>query len=61
MIYVKINDQSVQVIAEFYGDELFTKCPLCGEEKELTLEEVADIERQGDDLAGTSYYCKGCL
>lgn len=60
MFYVKKeigNDIVVKI--DLYDDEIYTQCPICGEEIQIDGEFLAQI-LNGGDLIGTSVYCEKC-
>lgn len=61
MIYVKakLNDD-VEIKVDLYGDEFRFSCPKCARERDISIEDVADIVKNGGDLAGTVVYCEQC-
>lgn len=61
MLYIKakINDQ-VELKVDLYEDEIFTACPICGNEIPVDTDELVSIIQSGADFAGTSIYCNGC-
>lgn len=61
MIYLKakLNDD-VEMKIDLYGDEFRFSCPKCTRECDINIEEVADIVKNGGDLAGTVVYCEQC-
>ena len=61
MIYHKFKlTDNVEVKAELYEDEIFTDCPDCGKEIEVTLADFCHIYMEEADLAGTSFFCNEC-
>jgi hypothetical protein len=55
----KLSD-SIEIKVDLYDDEIFTACPTCGKETEVTTEMLRDILNDGGDMASTAIYCKGC-
>lgn len=59
MFYVKevIND-TTEINIEINDENVFCRCPVCGREVQVDLEEVLG-DRKGD-LFGTSVMCEDC-
>jgi len=60
MIYTKTKlEYGVEVKVLLYGDELFTICPDCGVEQEVSFADLADVFASGGDFS-TSIVCAKC-
>lgn len=61
MIFIKTKlSQDVEIRVDLYGDEFRSYCPKCGQEHDISLEDLAQIIKNGGDLAGTSIWCEVC-
>ncbi|MCC2249111.1 hypothetical protein JUJ52_03945 [Virgibacillus sp. AGTR] len=61
MIYIKAKlNRDVEIKVDLYGDEFRSFCPKCAKEFDISIEEVADLVKDGRDLAGTAIYCLEC-
>ncbi len=60
MFYVKekISD-SMEIRVELNDENIFTACPVCGNEFNVDREMMADVLTDGD-FYGTSIYCESC-
>lgn len=60
MFYVKSQlDESTTLLTEITGENVFTRCPDCGQEVSVDLNDVIDDEGQLD-LFGTGVCCAEC-
>jgi uncharacterized protein with PIN domain len=58
MFYVRQRFGHAEVVAEIHDDNVFTRCPKCGEEVVVDLVELFSDEEC--DLYGTAVYCSEC-
>ena len=62
MIYHKVKlDDATVIKAELYEDEIFADCPYCGKEHQIEPEQLAAMLTNGEDFAGTTFWCTGHL
>lgn len=59
MVYIKTNINGVETKVDIYSDELYSTCPKCGKEVNLTDDMLKDTVNEGD-FASTSWYCDEC-
>lgn len=58
MIYFKTQiTEDVEIKIDIYGDEFYTKCPICKKEINVEIKELQDFDF---DFAGTVFYCHEC-
>lgn len=60
MVYTKtLNGNNKEIKVDFYGDEFFSTCPVCGLEIEIEPKEIAEI-LLGDGDFSFQRYCDDC-
>jgi len=61
MFYTKAklwNGRTIEI--DLYDDEFYSRCSGCGNELQFDSIEIANIIKNGGDLAGTSVVCQKC-
>lgn len=59
MIYTKLDVFGAKLIVPLYSDEMYSTCPVCGDETKVDYEVFLQIAEDGD-FEGTSLYCEPC-
>lgn len=60
MFYIKTKiTDDVEVKINLYDDEIYTTCPKCGKEMQVTTEDIKLVFMEGD-FSSSSLLCEDC-